>query len=144
MRGSVLAIAALVLCACAPLTPTSPATTASSGGAAPSVDAIPLSIANGTTISVDLVVNGVVIATMRPGAQTDVPTASFPPRPWAIETRSPSGRVLSALSVSTTDYYDRFSGRAVRVDLSCGRLDVWLGPPMLGPAFVPGPSGDCA
>lgn len=103
----------------------------------------PLSINNGTTITVTLLVNGSVVAVLPPGVQLDPVTATLPARPWTIETRSPSGRVLSTLSISATDYIDRQDGKAIRADLSCGRLDLWSGPPMLGPAFVPGPSGDC-
>lgn len=149
MRAGVLGIAFIVLSGCA--TPSSPSPTGSAPIATSQVlstagigaGAIPLSVSHETSIAVDLVVNGAVVATVASGAEMDIPTSGLPARPWAIETRSPSGRVLSSLSVSTSDYYDRFSGRAVRADLSCGRIDVWLGPPMLGPAFVPGPSGDC-
>jgi hypothetical protein len=102
-----------------------------------------LSISNGTTIPVTLVVNGTVVETVAPGDRQDPITASLPTRPWTIETRSPSGRVLSTLTVSATDDISSTSGRAVRADLSCGRLDVWSGPPLLGPTFIPGPSGDC-
>jgi len=38
----------------------------------------------------------------------------------------------------------REKGDGVRVDLSCGRLDVWSGPPMIGPAPGTGSPGDCA
>ena len=149
MRAGVLGIAFIVLSGCA--TPSSPSPTGSApigtsqvlATAGISAGAIPLSVSNETSIAVDLLVNGAVVATVAPGAEIDVPTSELPARPWAIETRSPSGRVLSSLSVATSDYYDRLSGMAVRADLSCGRIDVWLGPPMLGPAFVPGPSGDC-
>ncbi len=30
-----------------------------------------------------------------------------------------------------------------RVDLSCGRIDIWSGTPMMGPAPGPGVPGDC-
>jgi hypothetical protein len=103
----------------------------------------PLSISNGTSIPVMLAINGSVIEIVPPGDRQDPITASLPPRPWAIETRSPGGRVLSVLSVGVNDYVSDTMGRAVRVDLTCGRLDVWSGPPLLGPTFIPGPSGDC-
>jgi hypothetical protein len=35
------------------------------------------------------------------------------------------------------------SGAGARADLSCGRLDVWVGAPMLGPAPDGGVPGDC-
>jgi hypothetical protein len=103
-----------------------------------------LSISNGTTIPVTLVINGVAIETVAPGSFQDPIAAPLPPRPWAIETRSPSGRVLSTLTVRADAPISSGTGLAVRVDLSCGRLDVWAGPPLSGPAFIPGPSGDCS
>lgn len=103
----------------------------------------PLSISNETSIAITLVVNGAVVATVPPGTLEDPVTAALPQRPWTIETRSPSGRVVSTLTVGATDPITINAGRGVRVDLSCGRLDVWSGPPMLGPIFSPGASGDC-
>jgi hypothetical protein len=113
---------------------------------------MPLSISNGTTIPVTLVVNGSVVQTVAPGAHEDPVAAALPALPWTIETRSPSGRVLSRLQVDAGDIvittpdangHSSAKGAAVRVDLSCGRLDVWSGPPLLGPTFIPGPAGDC-
>ena len=111
-----------------------------------------LSISNGTTIPVALVVNGSVIETVPPGGYEDPIKGDLPAMPWNVETRSPSGRVLSTLVVHAGDFRQtslpnggtEVRGDAVRVDLSCGRLDLWFGPPMLGPTFIPGPSGDCA
>jgi hypothetical protein len=119
-------------------------------GASPS--SIPLSISNGTTIPVMLVVNGTVVETVAPGGHEDPVKATLPPLPWSVETLSPSGRVLSRLTVDAGDVvyttrdasgHSSAKGDAVRVDLSCGRLDVWSGPPLLGPMPSPGPSGDC-
>ncbi len=134
---SILALAiatALLVGACA----SGPGTTAT-----PATPLPPLSIANATSIPVTLVVNGTVIETVAPGDRQDPVTAQLPPRPWVIETRSPSGRMLSTLMVGASDHISATSGRGIRVDLACGRLDVWVGPPLLGPTFVPGPSGDC-
>jgi hypothetical protein len=111
-----------------------------------------LSVANFTTIPVSLVVNGKVIETIPPGGSEDPIRADLPPLPWTVETRSPSGRLLSTMTVHAGDFWQtadssgngEAKGDAVRVDLSCGRLDVWYGTPMLGPVFSPGPSGDCA
>jgi hypothetical protein len=118
----------------------------------PSGTQMTLSIQNGTTIAVTLVVNGKVIETVAAGGYQDPIKAELPGLPWNVETRSPSGRVLSSMTVHAGDVWQTTEpngngetrGDAVRVDLSCGRLDVWSGPPMLGPAFSPGPSGDCA
>jgi hypothetical protein len=103
----------------------------------------PLSISNGTSIPVTLVVNGSVVETVAPGDHQDPVRAPLPRRPWVIQARSPSGRVLATLTVGASDSISTTFGRGVRADLSCGRLDVWSGPPLLGPAFTPGPSGDC-
>lgn len=115
-------------------------------GAPPSP--ISLSISNGTTIAVALVVNGAVIETVAPGAYEDPVKAPMPALPWSVETRSPSGRVLSTLTVRAGDVVhtgpdasgmSSSKGDAVRADLACGRLDVWTtGTPLLGPTFIPG------
>jgi hypothetical protein len=107
-----------------------------------------LSINNGTTLDVTLVVNGQAIETVHPGVQVDpIPPSELPTLPWMVEARSPSGRVLSSMAVRQGDVTrtaNGIRGDAVRVDLSCGRLDVWAGPPLLGPAPGPGRPGDCA
>jgi hypothetical protein len=121
------------------------------GAAAPTASLAPvqLAISNGTTIPVALAVNGAVVETVAPGGFEDPVKASLPPLPWAVETRSPSGRVLSRMTVNVGDVWSTTpdpsghssaKGDAVRADLSCGRLDVWTsGTPLLGPMFVPGP-----
>lgn len=111
-----------------------------------------LSIGNWTTIAVTLVVNGSVVEVVPPGSYQDPVAVELPPLPWAVETRSPSGRVLSSMTVRPGDVWQTSypggggaaHGDAVRVDLSCGRIDVWSGSPLLGPAPGPGNSGDCA
>jgi hypothetical protein len=113
---------------------------------------MPLSISNGTTILVTLVVNGTVVETVAPGGHENPVKAALPSLPRSIETRSPSGRVLSRLTVNAGDVvsttpdasgHSMSKGDAVRADLSCGRLDVWSGLPLLGPMFVPDPSKPC-
>jgi hypothetical protein len=132
--------------AATPGTPESPPGAPASSSGEP----MKLSIQNGTTIEVTLVVNGVVIEKLPPGDYEDSIKADLPPLPWTVETRSPSGRVLSTMTVKEGDYVTgngptggMARGDAVRVDLSCGRLDVWYGTPLLGGTFIPGPSGDC-
>ena len=110
-----------------------------------------LSISNGTTIAVTVVVNGDVVVVVPPGSGQDPIEAALPAPPWNVETRSPSGRVLSSMTVNPGDVWvadfgngsSGSKGDAVRVDLSCGRLDLWSGPPMAGPAPGPGTPGDC-
>jgi hypothetical protein len=114
-----------------------------------------LGVSNGTTLTVTLVVNGQPVATFEPGQP--VPTIDptrLPDLPWAVEARSPSGRVLTSMRVkpgdvsSTTGPGDetRSSGTFGRVDLSCGSLRIWAGFPPSGPAPASpaGSPGDCA
>ena len=128
---------------------------AANGAATPgSSQSVKLSIQNGTTIAVTLVVNSSVIETVPPGGYEDPIKGNLPAMPWNVETRSPSGRVLSTLTVHAGDFWTtslpnsgtEVKGDAVRADLSCGRLDLWYGPPLLGPAVDPNasyPPGDC-
>jgi hypothetical protein len=118
----------------------------------PALTPLPISISNGTTIPVTLVVNGTVVETVPPGGYEDPISAALPALPWSIETRSPSGRVLSRMAVNAGDVVyttpdangqSSAKGDAVRVDLPCGRLDVWSGPPILGPTFMPDMSLSC-
>lgn len=112
-----------------------------------------IGVSNGTTLDVTLVVNGIVVRVFAPGSGTPDPiTAStLGPMPWVVEARSSSGRVLTKMTVNPGDvaYQDLGSGQSSargvggRVDLSCGRLDIYAGPPMMGPAPGPGVPGDC-
>jgi hypothetical protein len=103
-------------------------------------------VSNGTTLLVTLVVNGSAQRAVPPGSEVRVPAAELPPLPWSIEARMESGRVLASLTVRAGDVASGpgwSKGDGVRVDLSCGRLDVWSGPPLLGPMNGPGAPGDC-
>jgi hypothetical protein len=137
--------------ACSGTTP-SEAPTVPSASPVPSQEHASLGVSNGTTIPVTLILNGVVVRTIEAGGYEDPVTATLPPLPWLVETRSPSGRVLSQMTVNpgdvvyqTPDANGRSAakGDAVRVDLPCGRLDVWAGPPLLAPVFSPDPSLSC-
>jgi hypothetical protein len=111
-----------------------------------------LSAWNGTSLEVALLVNGKPLQVLAPGEWREaIPASALPPLPWSVEARSPSGRVLLTLTVNEGDVASgvnpggsTFSkGAAARVDLSCGRLDIWSGPPLAGPAPGPGSPGDC-
>jgi len=141
MRRPSLAVAILALgasiglCGCGPKT-------------APLAHA-PLSYSNETTIAIDLLVNGSKVLTMQPGTTGEVSAASLPGQPWDVTATTSSGRVLLSLVVRAGDVQVAASserGDANRVDLSCGRLDLWSGPPLAGPAppSPPGSPGDCA
>lgn len=105
-----------------------------------------LEVANGVSIDVTLVVNGSPVAPIPAGSSIELSASQLPALPWAAEVRSASGRVLVALGVRSGDVYLSATGRggvAKRVDLSCGRIDIWSGPPLVGPMPGPGVPGDC-
>ena len=124
----------------------------------PGVNVVPpermtLNVSNGSTLPVSLVVNGTSIAVVQPqDGINDMPAAQLPALPWAVEIRSPTGRVLVSMAVHPGDVWNRRNadgtgeakGDGARVDLSCGRIDVWSGIAMLGPVPGPGVPGDCA
>lgn len=106
---------------------------------------------NGTAIDVTIAVNGTALRVVPPGAAVAVPVSELPLLPWTVEARSPRGRVLTSMTVRPGDVRETmtpnggwaYQSAAVRVDLSCGRLDIWSGMPMLGPLPGPGKPGDC-
>jgi len=103
-------------------------------------------VSNGTTLVVTLVVNDETVATVASGANETIPASRLPSAPWRVEARSPSGRVLVSMTVHLGDVTvtsDGLRGVGSRVDLSCGRLDIWSGSPMIGPAPGSGSPGDC-
>jgi hypothetical protein len=105
-----------------------------------------ISVENGTTLEVTIILNGSAVGRVQAGDGAEIPPGELPPLPWSVEARSPSGRLLVSMTVMPGDV-DREGneqrGVGGRVDLSCGRLDVWSGPPMLGPAPGDGVPGDC-
>jgi hypothetical protein len=110
-----------------------------------------LEISNGTTLVITLAVNGSPITSVGPHSVERISPSRLPPLPWQVEARAASGRVLTSLTVragdvqrtTNSDGSTSWKGDAVRVDLSCGRLDVWSGPPLAGPVPGAGAAGDC-
>jgi hypothetical protein len=123
--------------------------------AAPPAPRVNLGIANGTTLTVSLFVNGQLVADSPPNAPgPTIDPNSLPPLPWTVEARSPTGRVLTSMTVEPgevrtatgPDGQISYSGTIGRVDLSCGRLTIWAGDAVpSGPAPPPSPGspGDC-
>lgn len=145
-----LAAAALLVAGCAG--PAALPTPTSNVAAAPSPTATPtpaptgatFTVNNATTIPVAIAVNGTVLETVAPGSLEDPIKAPVPPRPWTVEARSPSGRVLATMTVAANDYLSSASGRAVIEELACGRLEIWAGAPIAGePSTPPDPSKRC-
>ena len=110
-----------------------------------------LGIDNWTTLAVTVTVNGSRIDIVAPGTQRWIEPGKLPTMPWNVQALSPIGRVLLELEVAADSVAETtrpdggvsIRGAGKRVDLSCGRLDVYAGPPMLGPMPGPGVPGDC-
>lgn len=110
-----------------------------------------LSVSNQTALVVTVAVNGGVLQIVPPGQFVAIFVSGSSSEPWTVEARAPSGRVLSSMTVRPGDVSETTNpdgsrtrrGAAVRVDLSCGRLDMWSGPPLAGPMPGPGTPGDC-
>jgi hypothetical protein len=75
-------------------------------------------------------VNGSVVGTVGPGTTESPLRAPLPSRPWSVEARGPSGRVLAVLGVPSGDAASAEQSVAVFADLVCGPLQVWAGGPL--------------
>lgn len=85
-----------------------------------------LGIANATTVTVTLFVNGVSLGDVPPGGvEPTVDGSALPPLPWTVTVRSSSGQVLGTMSIATTTTSGTFG--AEFGDLACGRVTVWIG-----------------
>jgi hypothetical protein len=146
-RGVVLGVVLSVVAACDGFVPSAVQTVPSPLGAGvigPGLSA--LAIDNGTELTVQLSVNGRLVGSFAPGTRSDPVHWSMPSMPWHVEARTAGGRLLLSYDVLPGGIgrtAGGVHGAGARVDLSCGRLDVWSGPPMAGPAPGPGQSGDC-
>lgn len=94
----------------------------------------------------ELFVNGGKVANVPAQTQVTIQSKDLQPLPWAAELRLPTGRTLVALTVTSgsvvrTDTGSQGVGN--RVDLSCGRIELWAVIPLGGPAPGPGTPGDC-
>jgi hypothetical protein len=115
-------------------------------------DRLRLEMNNGTTLPVSLSVNGGAGRVHAPGQKADLGKAELGSLLWHATVRTPSGRQLPELTVESGDVWvlkdgggqTSESGPAARVDLSCGRIDMWSGIQPGWPAPGPGTPGDCA
>lgn len=97
-------------------------------------------VANGTTLTLKLTVNGRNAGSAAAMASTVIDAREFGQAPWKIVASTSSGRELLRLEFdahsayyTTGDFPHWGSGPFSRLDLSCGRLDLWVGSPGSGP-----------
>jgi hypothetical protein len=128
-RGGVTLLLLMAVAGCGAPAPSAPLAPSVSASAQPAPTSPPLGVDNWTTEPLTLVVNGVPLEVIR-GTEWPV-KAPLPPLPWDVEARSPSGRALATLHVAS-DHPDI----STRVDLACGRIDIFTITPLLGPAAV--------
>jgi hypothetical protein len=111
-----------------------------------------LHVDNGTTLALTIVVNGQRVGVVGGQNAGAFQPAALPPLPWSVEVRSTSGRVVLSVAVGVGSVTDtvgpndehEHGAPGARIDLSCGRLDVYPGDVgMLGPAPGRGAPGDC-
>lgn len=144
VRLAIAGLVAVVVAGCGSLFPTTPGS--------PAFDA-EIQVVNDTKLAVTIAVNGADLGVVPAHEVATVPPSALPAKPWLVEARSPSGRLLLTFTVQpgevsrTTDPtgFTTMTGAGSRADLSCGRLDVTVGGPMLGPApeLHAGAPGDC-
>ena len=110
-----------------------------------------LGVSNNTDLVIVVIVNGIEAGRFAPGVGADIDVNLLPPLPWTVEARTTTGRLLTSMDVQPGQVFRRqlpdgstqISGALGRVDLSCGRFDMWAGGPVGGPAPGPGTPGDC-
>ena len=96
--------------------------------------------------ALEMFVNGGKIADVAPRSAPTFAAAKLPPLPWAVDLRLPTGRVLVSLTVTSGSVVRTASGSqgfGSRVDLSCGRIELYAVLPLGGPAPGAGTPGDC-
>jgi hypothetical protein len=126
-RLAVLSSLLILIAACSGPAPTpNPSNTAQPSRSA---ERTTLSVGNGTTIRVSVVVNGRAIGDVPAGATEDPISVALPDLPWTVELRSPGNRLLSTLAVDQgiDPKGPLGSGFVSRVHLPCGFLAVWAG-----------------
>jgi hypothetical protein len=112
----------------------------------------PLEIANDTTISVVLVVNGTAVRTVPPHTADKIAPEALPPLPWSVEARSTHSQTLVSLTVRAGQVRQTILGNGIiesqgptaGADLSCGIVELWSGLQPIGGALPRhGHPGDC-
>jgi hypothetical protein len=138
--------------ACGPTNAT-PEPSATSSPAPPSVVNLPsLHVDNGSALLLTVVVNGNALERHAPAhGNTEFPSELLGAPPWSIDLETQSGRSVLTIQIAPEAIWKTIApdghvvdhGAGKRVDLSCGRIDIWMGVPLLGPVPGPGQPGDC-
>jgi hypothetical protein len=112
----------------------------------PTPNTATLHVSNTSTLTLNVLINDQVVASAPPQQMTDVDPSAYA-EPWHVTVTTLDGRELLTLDYRASDvsYHDGgATGVGQRADLSCGRIDVYAGPPMLGPGPPSSfPPGDC-
>jgi len=98
-------------------------------------------VSNQTPLQLRLVVNGSAVQDIPGSEQIRVPASTIGPLPWDLTVEAINGTPMLAFRVEassvggTASPSGPFGVRGVgsRIDLACGRVDAWVGPPLLGP-----------
>ncbi len=99
-------------------------------------------ISNSTTLPLTVVVNGQTVGVVQPQSSSDYSPNSLPSKPWSVEARLASGRVLARMTVEDGAIQDKrgldgtgeYSSVGSRATLSCGQIWLWVGEPGSGGA----------
>jgi hypothetical protein len=110
-------------------------------------------VSNGTSLVIGIRVNGRPVTQVQANTGAQIPASGLGPLPWRVDAVTASGRVLVGMevpagSVGCTTAPDGGTpcfGRLAVVDLSCGRIVLFVGGPPSIPAPMPGAGepGDC-
>jgi hypothetical protein len=138
IRRGVFALVAVFLVACrGPVLPS---------GVVPD-DQMSFTAGNYTDRVLELVVNGAPVAELAAASQQELTAGKLPALPWRVEIRLPTGRRLLELTIGSGSVTRTATGSVspgARADLSCGRIEIWSGYPLIGPVPGAGVPGDCA
>ena len=114
-------------------------------GPVPDAD-MSLTANNTSDRALELYVNGGKIADVAATTSSTFKAQDLPPLPWQAELRLPTGRTLVSLTVTAGSVVRTANGSqsvGARVDLSCGRIELYVIYPLLGPPPGNGHPGDC-
>lgn len=96
--------------------------------------------------TLELFINGGKIADVAAGTAPVFQAKDLPPLPWTADLRLPTGRTLLSLTITSGSVVRTETGSqavGTRVDLSCGRIELWAVIPLGGPPPGEGRPGDC-